>query len=210
MTDDYLSRLPSHLTVTGDHRKGEIELLPSEEKPGFGVVYEDKYVLLVRDRVRFPGGKEGSYLRLINASELSGGAGTVMVPIWQGQMAWVHIFRHATRTWEWELPRGFLEPGNSEETNAEKEIWEELGVKSKSVTRIGEFNPNTGLMSGIIGVYQVELASDPVSAGQLQAEEGIAEVRLVAPENLMDFIAQQGVRCGISLAAAFFTVNRKP
>ncbi|MCA9450316.1 MAG: hypothetical protein KC931_24550, partial [Candidatus Omnitrophica bacterium] len=69
----YLDRLPEHLRTAGDHSAGEIEILPPGDDPAFGILYEDKYILLVRDRVRFPNGKEGGYLRIIYPAELTGG-----------------------------------------------------------------------------------------------------------------------------------------
>lgn len=199
----YLDRLPDSLRKPGDHSGGEIELLPPGEDPAFGILYEDPYILLVRDRVRFPNGNEGGYLRIINTAELTGSPGTVIIPIWKDEIVFIRIFRHATRTWEWELPRGFQEPGISEQANAEKEIFEELGVKAASVKRIGGFNANTGLLTGEIGVYTVELAADPTSAGKPETDEGIIHFRAVPKEQLRTFLRDEKVRCGISLAALY-------
>lgn len=199
----YLDRLPAHLRTPGEHSAGEIEILVPGDDPAFGILYEDPYILLVRDRVRFPNGKEGGYLRIINTAELTGSPGTVMIPTWKDEIVFVRIFRHATRSWEWELPRGFQEPGISEQANAEKEIFEELGVMAASVKRIGGFNANTGLLTGEIGVYTVELAADPESAGKPETAEGITHFRAVSKEQLRAFLRDEKVRCGISLAALF-------
>jgi len=199
----YLDRLPSHLRSPGDHSVGEIELLPPGKDSDFGILYEDKYILLVRDRVRFPNGNEGGYLRIINAAELAGSPGTVMIPTWKERIVFIRIFRHATRSWEWELPRGFHEPGFSEQANAEKEIFEEIGIMAASVKRIGEFNANSGLLTGVIGVYVVALAADPDIAGMPEINEGIARFRAVPKNQLRPFLLDAKVKCGISLAALY-------
>lgn len=209
MPDNYLDLLTPALRKPGDHRRGEIEILPPEGAGDFGVLYEDRYILLVRDRVRFPDGQEGGYIRIINRSELANGPGTVMVPIWKNEIVFIRIFRHATREWEWELPRGFQEPGVTEQENAEKEIIEELGIAPSGMRRLGAFNANTGLTTGLIGAYAVELAADPATAGRPAKHEGISRFRSVPPGALADFAATGGIRCGISLAALFLYLNRQ-
>lgn len=209
MPDEYLQRLPESLRKPGNAALGEIELLAPDTTSRYGILYEDKYILLVRDRVRFPDGREGSYLRVLHTSELTGGCGTVMVPIWNDQIVLIRIYRHATRDWEWELPRGFQEPGISEQENAEKETMEELGVEPARVWRIGAFNANTGLLTGMIGVYAVELAADPRTSGRPEANEGIGHFRTVAERELADLVARGEIRCGISLAALYLYGNSK-
>ena len=97
MGDNYLQRLPESLRKPGEHQRGELELLAPDESGDFGIKYEDPYVILVRDRVRFPGGKEGGYIRLINRGELAGSPGAVMVPLWAGSVVFIRIFRHLCR-----------------------------------------------------------------------------------------------------------------
>jgi ADP-ribose pyrophosphatase len=207
MAETYLDRLPQAFRKTGAHEKGEIELLPPDGSGGYGIVYEDKFVLLIRDRVRFPDGNEGGYLRLVNQGELDGSAGAVMIPVWKGAVIFIRIFRHATRSWEWELPRGFHEAGLPEADNAKKEIKEELGVDAASARKIGSFNANTGILTGLIGVYAVELSANPLETGTPQSAEGIGQFKSVAKSELPAFIAKVGLRCGISLAALMLYAN---
>lgn len=207
MSSDYLDRLPPKLREKANHKLGEIELLPPDGTTRFGILYEDEYIVLVRDRVLFPSGQEGSYIRIVNTSDLSGDGGTVMIPIWQDHVTFVRIFRHATRSWGWELPRGYLEIGLTPEENAEKEIREELGVSCHSVRKIGELNPDTGLTANLINVIAVDLANDPTNFGRPQQSEGISHLRSVPRNEIMDFVSQNGVRCGISLAAILLYLN---
>jgi ADP-ribose pyrophosphatase len=209
MAEDYLERLPLWMRSPGDSCLGEIELLSGGEDPEYGIRYEDPYILVIRDRVRFPNGSVGSYLRIASTSELTGAAGTVMVPLWEEYVVFVRIFRHATRSWEWELPRGFQDPAITEADNARKETLEELGVSSNWVERIGGFNANTGLMTGIIGVYQVSLETDPTTSGRPQSEESITHFEKVLASDLSTWIASGKTRCGITLAAlALFLAHR--
>lgn len=202
--DSYLDRLPPALKKRGDSTQGEIQIVDrSDADSKTGVLYEDKYILLVKDPVRFPNGRLGTYLRVIGTSELTGGGGTVMVPIWHGHVIFIRLFRHATRTWEWELPRGFQEPDLSEEENARQEIQQEIHRPVLKVTRIGETKANTGLLSGAASNFLVEVG-DPFVSHESDAEgEGISESRLVPFGEVDRFILGAPVTCGFSLAALF-------
>lgn len=225
MSEDYLEQLPGILQYRGDHRAGEVEIVappvdddeveagsddedqgkdPKEQRVKYGILDEDKYVLMVRDRVRFPGGDYGGYVRVINRSQLTGGGGTVMVPTWNEHVAFVRIFRHATRQWEWELPRGFQDPELGEEENALKEVKEELGVPGRRVDRIGEVKPNTGMLANAASVYHVELAGDPTEHGAVDVGEAISEAQLVPFASLDNFIIRQPITCGFSLSAIMY------
>ncbi|MEO0445400.1 MAG: NUDIX hydrolase [Verrucomicrobiota bacterium] len=209
MSNDYLNRLPEHLRYRGNHAEGEIELQPvSSEDSDVGIIYEDLYVLVVRDPVRFPSGVRGAYLRVINQSELTGSGGTVVLPIWDGKVVFIRIFRHPTRSWEWELPRGFQEPGITEEENVVAEMREEIGVGTETVIRLGAISPNTGLLSGRVSVYQAHLSASPLAGGNPGADEGIQEVREV-PLMELDVFLLEHVTCGFSLSAVTLARLRK-
>ena len=201
--ENYLNRLPPKLRLPGDCQHGEIELLASggvDASQAFGIIYEDAYIMLVRDQVRFPSGKLGAYIRIVEKGELEGQSGTVMLPIVENQVASVHIFRHATRTWEWELIRGFQEPGMSDVENAVRETKEELGVEPESVERIGSIKPNTGLLSGEASVFLVRLPQEALHNAHGESEEGIRQIQFVACDKL-DLFLLENVTCGFSLSA---------
>ena len=73
--------MPSRLTRPGDYQQNEIELIRDDEACAdgrCGILYEDSFVLLVRDAVKFPSGKLGYYVRVIEQAELRGTAGTIV------------------------------------------------------------------------------------------------------------------------------------
>src|SRR5262245_35313789 len=78
-----------------------------EEWADTGKVFEDQYVTLYRDPVRFPGGQLGTYLRISWSEKL--GNGVVILPRLNNSFVLTRHFRHATRAWHWEIPRGFGE-----------------------------------------------------------------------------------------------------
>lgn len=70
-----------------------------------GIAFRDQYVLLLRDAVRFADGSLGTYIRMV-APENSF-QGVAILPVWQRQVLLIRHFRHATRAWHLEVPRGF-------------------------------------------------------------------------------------------------------
>lgn len=200
---DYLERLPEKLKLPGSTRDGEIQLRPLSDNEDIreGIVYEDDYVILVRDPVTFPNGREGHYLRLIERSSLENGvSGTVMVPATSSHIFFIRVFRHATRTWEWELPRGFQEPGLTPLQNAEKEIVEEIGIQPLTVVELGKIKPNTGMLSSEVFSFAATLPENADGLVAPQTSEAIEMVRPVPFSELSQFLREH-VTCGFSLSA---------
>jgi ADP-ribose pyrophosphatase len=117
-----------------------------------GVVNEDQYWIWLRDAVYFPKGVPGTYNRLLWKSELEGKcSGVAVLPVLpSGQVILILNFRHATRSWELELPRGGIKPGETQEEAALRELKEETGFIAFSTAFLGEIAVDTGTLSSII------------------------------------------------------------
>jgi ADP-ribose pyrophosphatase len=173
-----------------------------------GVVYQDEYLSVVRDAVRFRDGRLGSYIRILPAARLGAG-GSVVLPLVDGGVLLARHFRHATRTWLWEAPRGFPEPGEEPADTAARELAEELGVASAELVYLGLIHPDTGLSPSAMHVFAAQLAGDR-SAGDLGADrlEGIDEVRRLSPAELDQWIAAGRISDAPSLAAIAIARSR--
>jgi len=200
---NYLDTISNRLSYIGNFKNGEIQIVEDKlEQDGFGIVYEDKFIKVVRDPVLFPNNIEGGYVRILNQSEDKDTGGCVIVPIFNDHIVFVRLFRHATRTWEIELPRGFQESGISEKENMQKEVQEELGVSVDSFKRVGIINPNTGLLASSVAVYLVELEKMPVLEASLDDVE--VQSRVIVPiKELEEFIMGTPINCSISLSAIY-------
>jgi ADP-ribose pyrophosphatase len=199
----YLSKLPERLAITGDSTSGEIELRSeAEERPSeFGVLYEDEYCMFVRDPVIFPGGRTGYYARLVEKPlQSSLGNGTVVIPATSKHVFFIRIFRHATRSWEWEVPRGIQEIGITPVENAMKEVQEEIGVRAEKMVCLGMVKPNTGILSTSVHSFYAVMPETAIDAIKPQYSESIKEVRHVKIEGLKSFVSKN-VSCGITLSA---------
>lgn len=98
-----------------------------------GVLAADPYMVLLRDAVRFPDGSLGLYNRVLEGHCVGA------VPILDGKLVLVRIFRHALRAWATEFPRGSCDPNEPPEDAIRRELREEIGAEVTELTNIGRF-----------------------------------------------------------------------
>lgn len=150
------------------NQPGGIEILtePDAVRAAGGVLYEDRYVVLLRDPVRFPDGTTGTYIRSISPTPEQG---CVVLPLLDGQVVLIEHFRHATRSWQWEVPRGFATPGMEPGANAAKELREEIGAVALEIVPLGELHPDTGVTADRVSLFAARIEA----LGPLDTAEGI-------------------------------------
>lgn len=143
----------------------------SERYSQIGVIAEDQYWMWIRDAVTFPGGIPGTYNRIVWKHALSGTPGAVILPLLSNGKIVVNInFRHATRSWEMELPRGARKDTETSVAAAKRELFEETGCTAQKMVYLGEVAPDSGLVSGTIDVYLCQVAAKKLP----QPDEGEA------------------------------------
>ncbi|WP_433726409.1 NUDIX hydrolase [Actinoplanes sp. CA-051413] len=98
-------------------------------------------------------------------------------------MVLVRHFRHATRNWQWELPRGFGMPGTDPADDARRELRDEIGVEAAKLHELGTIYPDTGMTAAAV------------------REEGITEIREVSPEELAGLIRDESIKDGFTITA---------
>ena len=163
-----------------------------------GVLLQDKYITIIRDLVEFPDGCISGYNRIINTAALyNGGSGAVILPIMNKKILLIKIFRHPTRQWSIEIPRGFGEAGLSPEEIAQKEISEEVGGKIKKVVSLGVIHNNTGLDSSNVSLYLAYL--DEV--GIPRKAEGITEIIWVTVNEIEKMISNGQITDSFTISA---------
>ena len=106
----YLQKLPESTRYAGDAGEGEIEIIDKKEAPKIrartGILIEDKLHFFVRDAVKFPSGEVRTQMRVIGCTMSDGPSGVVALASRDGKIYLREMFRHATRRWELETPRG--------------------------------------------------------------------------------------------------------
>jgi ADP-ribose pyrophosphatase len=109
-----------------------------------GIFYEDPYIILLRDAVIFPDGKPGLYHRVIARHDDP--TGVAVLGRYDGKIVLVRHFRHPSRTWHLEIPRGAVGADEDPAHVAHLEISEEIGGTIRSLRRLGLLHGASALM----------------------------------------------------------------
>lgn len=166
-----------------------------------GVVFEDQYLLLLRDAVEFPNGENGTYIRLVHKG--NDHAGVVVLPETEQGFVLIRHFRHATRRWHWEAPRGFANASNPDDTVI-MELQEEIGAVPSSLKRIGTYYPDSGLLASCVHVYHAS-----VTVGEPHdAVEPISKIRAFTWQEIQEMTFSGDLNDGFTLAAISFLAAR--
>lgn len=204
--DSYLSFLSLHPHLA-DNSQGQLEIVTDRElllewqqrlyeradknnKPrcyyDIGIVAEDDFVVVLRDLVRFGEDRYGGYIRMLNrnSSVNKTGKDVVILARLDGKYVLLRHFRHDSRRWFCECPRGFGEKGLSAEENAVKEISEETGLGVKKLCLLNDENEDIAyFLAECIGRLQVN-----------DTGEGIDNIFLADKSSLYEKIADGSVR----------------
>ncbi len=160
-----------------------------------GIVCQDQYIRYLRDAVRFPGGSMGIYSRLVDPDNAV--PGVIVLPVYQGQVLLIRHFRHATRAWHLEIPRGFGTKGLTSEENAKRELEEEIGAKPSRLISLGQIYPNTGMTSECNELFFAEVES----YGNVEIEEAITDLLPTSVSEFERMIRDNEITDGFTLAA---------
>ncbi len=235
--DEYFFYIKKLSQSSGDYRKGEIEIVmdPAEIlkiqemqetrllQAGFsatdaiefsrvGVVREDQYWIWLRDAVYFPNGKPGTYDRLIWKTTLNRTSpGVAVLPILPSGHVVLNLnYRHATRSWELELPRGGLMPLETIEEAAMRELKEETGFTVSSLIFLGEIAADTGVLSSVTSVFIGNVSAQEESMPEYS--EAIADVIFFTKAEVREGLTHgylevsiQGEKKQVPLRDAFLT-----
>lgn len=140
-----------------------------------GVLLEDRYLgAFVRDAVVFGDGSFGLYNRILGID------GCVVLPVLEGRVVMIRIFRHAARSWVLEFPGGAIDPVVAPEEAARAELAEEVGGIARKLEKLGALYPQPALSSERYHLFAAEIDG----IGRPQAEEGIAEILSFAPSEI--------------------------
>lgn len=114
-------------------------------------VFQGRKIELVLDTVTLPNGQQQ-----VREIVLHRGA-AVMLPILDQErivMVWNYRYPIAQRLLE--LPAGTLDPGESPETCAARELEEEIGYRAGKLTKLAEFYPSPGVLSECMHLFLAE------------------------------------------------------
>lgn len=124
--------------------------------------------------------------------------GVAILPILDQQVGLVRIYRPALRDYSWEIPHGFVEAGESEQTSAMRELVEETGLQGAEAVSLGYITPDAGIIAARVHVYLV-LSSNAKS--RQSGEMGLREFRLFPVAEFERMIGDSEIQDSFTLAA---------
>lgn len=192
------------IEVVSDVRK--INQKQEELQTKIGTVYKDPYLVLLRDLVVFPDGSYGTHIRFIDGCEK--GNSVVILPIATKGILLLRRFRHATRDFMWEIPRGFGNAQKEVEENAAMELLEKTGIEvtKAELVHLGSLHPDSGLFHKKVHVYAAVVGDVP---GTCQgSKERIADMRVVSRQELLGEIASGRVNDMYTVSALMLALAK--
>ncbi|MFN2636454.1 MAG: NUDIX hydrolase [Gemmatimonadaceae bacterium] len=200
----YLKNLPESASFKGDARAGEIEIINKTQAPKIrektGILLEDKLHFFVRDVVKFPSGDTRTQMRIIGCTMFDGPSGVVALAARDGKIFLREMFRHATRRWELETPRGQRETGYTAEEAARKEINEELGFRVANIEKIGEVSGDTAILASTLPIFWADLEPG-APHDHPEGSEAFGKIIELDPTTLKGRIVRGDIRDGYTLSA---------
>lgn len=187
------------------HSDRIIERIGGESPPA----YQDRWVRLYHDTVRFPDGNRGEYNRIVEGKT---GKGVIAIPISDdGRLGFVRVYRYPISQHAWEFVRGYADSDDAA-AEASRELTEEMGYSPEAIARapqrsVGFLHPNSGVLSTFIEVYA--FLGLPRRDGPVRLEQGIVtEVRFASHAEIQDWIRVGTLTDALSLASILHLIAR--
>lgn len=157
------------------------------------LVCENTVFSVFLDHVSSPGGHDvGRYLSVLPKQETEQGVtGVGVLPIKDGKLGLIHVFRHPMRLWSWEIPKGFVDPGETPPQAALRELEEETGfaVQPALLKPMGTVAPEPGVIKGRIRLYSVVLSAVDAPTCMAANDLGHGEIRFFELREIIDLIS---------------------
>lgn len=155
-----------------------------------GVLGEDPYLVTMRDAVRFADGSYGLYNRLMVPS------GAAILPLLDGHIVLLNRFRHGTRRWHLEAPRGSFSGVGTRMDEARRELLEEVGAEATEMVPLGQLHSTTGCLDEEHELFLARIGA----IGQPDRHEAIQSLDVLPVARVEALIADGTITDGPTLA----------
>lgn len=114
-------------------------------------------------------------------------------------------YRYPTDADSWELPMGGIDDGESPEEAARRELFEETGLQSDKIQKIGEYFAIPGLTPQRVYVYVANVSEEALAqASAVKDMDEIQEFELISCAEVFDMAKHGIISDGTSLVGLFY------
>jgi len=158
------------------------------------LVYENAWVSVYDDAVRFPGGSSGTYYY----SRWKAPYGVAIVPVLGERVLLLRNYRYSEKAWSIEIPQGFGSENSTPEEDAARELLEETGLTATSLTPLMRLGVTYATH---VFIARIDPSASPNPSGA-EATESIDDFLYMQTRDISpDALAAIGVFDGGSVAA---------
>lgn len=126
------------------------------------LVFENTVFTVYADHIADKNGNEvPRYLSVVPKCLLAGSiAGVAVLPVHDGKLGLIRVFRHPLGRWSWEAIKGHAEGGEGAIDAAKRELLEESGfsVEADKLIDLGAVSPESGVIEGRTRLFVAKLA----------------------------------------------------
>lgn len=153
-----------------------------------------------QDDIVMPNGRQGVYHVIEKADAVW------IVPLTtRGQVVMVRQYRYTIDDWCWEVPAGSLEPGQTVEEAARKELLEEAGGVAESFEYFGRFYLANGICNEVGHIF---LATGVILGPTRHEAAEVMEVHLFPIEQALSMAREGRITDGPSALALLLCAER--
>jgi ADP-ribose pyrophosphatase len=162
------------------------------------MIHQGKFISVRRDEIDYPDGVHKTWDIVLHHGAVA------VVPITKkGDLILVEQWRRAIGKITLELPAGVIDPGESPEIAAQRELQEEIGKKAGSLEYLGPYYSSPGVYTEVVHLF---VARD-LEESQLHGEDTHEiDIKVVPYEKALKLI-QDGTICDAKTALGILRVK---
>lgn len=135
--------------------------------------------------------------------------GVAILPVVDGKIPLLKVYRHPVENWSWEIPRGFVDSDEDALESVSRELEEETGLRCRkeNIQSLGVIDADAGILSARIQLFA---GVDCEAVQSFAADEiGHLEMKYFEVDEIFEMINQCEVRDPSTLIAFYRYVNLK-